>query len=505
MSRVLIVFFLSLSFFINAQSEFISIGYDFKNNYEESVLKNQLNAHLFSAPFLLYENTVIDSSRMFSVQKEFTQNWKRILFYDNLIHVNKDVELRIDPVLDFSYGKQISDINKTLFNNTRGFQLKINFNKKFYVFSDFRENQVIAQTFLSEYTDYREVFFGQGRVKPFKEAGYDFANASGYASYSPNSVLNFTFGNGKQFIGNGYRSFILSDNSHNYPSLKVRSLWFKSRLEWCVNYSSLVDLERMPFSISAEALFKRKEMVYQTFNYLVGDKLSVGVASMSLIKRYDDSLYSLPADIVNYLPIPFLTNVLERGKQSVISAFLGLNLSYKIKKQGLLYAQGVFDEQSKYAFQFGVKWYNIFKLKGLDIRLEYNEASPGIYQSTELRQNFINNSLPLSHSLGNDFKELICQIDYGYKKIGIHFQGQYYLAKVDVLTRYSTIFISESDVFNDTDKRVLNLYSNVFYRVNPFNNLKLFLGAGLRDGKNRGDIYFNFGVSTLLSNMYKAI
>src|SRR3546814_1636449 len=45
--------------------------------------------------------------------------------------------------------------------------------------------------------------------------------AQGFVSYSPSSHFNFQLGNARQFIGDGYRSLLLSDVGFNYPSLKV--------------------------------------------------------------------------------------------------------------------------------------------------------------------------------------------------------------------------------------------------------------------------------------------
>ncbi len=494
----------NIAFTVCSQSEYLLMYYDYKNNYESYLLKYELNDHLFHAPFLKTNTFVVDSSDLYKNVKQYKQLLKKVLFSDNLIHVNKDVELRINPVLDFNYGKQFGVDEKNIYQNTRGFQLQINFNKKFYVYSDFRENQTVVPDFLKNYVDYRAVFLGQGRTKPFKDGGFDYANASGYASFSPSATFNVTFGNGKQFIGNGFRSMLLSDNSHNYTSLKFTSLWLKNQLQWVVNYSSLVDLERMPFSVSAEALFKKKEMIYQTFDYLINTKLSVSLVSMALIKRYDDSLYTQSMNLVNYIPIPFLTNVLEMNNKSEINSFVGLNLSYRLFNTGLLYGQFVFDNVNKTAFQLGIKCYRFLNVNGLSMRIEYNKSSSEMYQSTELRQNFINNSLPIAHILGNNFNEFIFQLDYEYKKIGAHFQNQIYNANVDEQTNYSVIFSSSSNP-SLVSKKVLNIYGNLYYRVNPYYNLKLYAGAGYRvEGSNK-QAYFNIGVSTLLTNIYKGI
>ena len=179
----------NIAFTVCSQSEYLLVYYDYKNNYESYLLKYELNDHLFHAPFLKTNTFVVDSSDLYKNVKQYKQLLKKVLFSDNLIHVNKDVELRINPVLDFNYGKQFGVDEKNIYQNTRGFQLQINFNKKFYVYSDFRENQTVVPDFLKNYVDYRAVFLGQGRTKPFKDGGFDYANASGYASFSPSATF----------------------------------------------------------------------------------------------------------------------------------------------------------------------------------------------------------------------------------------------------------------------------------------------------------------------------
>ena len=61
---------------------------------------------------------------------------------------------------------------------------------------------------------------GRGKAKSFKEGGFDYPVAEAYLSYTPNEFFNFQFGNGKNFIGDGYRSFFLSDVASPYPFLK---------------------------------------------------------------------------------------------------------------------------------------------------------------------------------------------------------------------------------------------------------------------------------------------
>ena len=74
---------------------------------------------------------------------------------------------------------------------------------------------------------------GRGRAKNFKEDGFDYPVAEAYLSYTPNKFFNFQFGNGKNFIGDGYRSFFLSDVASPYPFLKISTSF------WKIKYTNL--------------------------------------------------------------------------------------------------------------------------------------------------------------------------------------------------------------------------------------------------------------------------
>ena len=89
--------------------------------------------------------------------------------------------------------------------------------------------------------------------------------SSGYISYSPIKEFNIQFGQGKHFIGDGYRSMLLSDNSFNYPYLSISLNLLDGKLFYKTVNAWMQTLERMPLSASPEALFKRKS---GSFHYL---------------------------------------------------------------------------------------------------------------------------------------------------------------------------------------------------------------------------------------------
>ena len=148
--------------------------------------------------------------------------------------------LNIDPLFNFQLGIDRADTTgEKLYTNTRGFMVRGGIGNKFAFETSFYENQSTFPRYLDSYIATTTKLFpqpantnenyavipGQGRSKPFKKNGYDYAMASGYVSYTPNKYFNFQIGNGKNFIGDGYRSLLLSDNAFNYPYARITTTY----------------------------------------------------------------------------------------------------------------------------------------------------------------------------------------------------------------------------------------------------------------------------------------
>ena len=145
--------------------------------------------------------------------------------------------------MNFSFGRELNE-DQNLFTNTRGFMVESNLGDNLSFSSSFFENQSIFPNYLNSYIKQNKVVPGQGYARTFKENGFDYAMASGYVSYRSDKFFSVQFGHGKHFIGDGYRSLFLSDNSFNYPYLMIQtdlgkyniliymlSLWILTTLE----------------------------------------------------------------------------------------------------------------------------------------------------------------------------------------------------------------------------------------------------------------------------------
>ena len=177
-----------------------------------------------------------------STQVSFTEKLKKHFMDAYLFEVHeKNVNLYLSPVVNFQAGQDwLDEGGPTLYQNTRGIYVKGNLLKNFSFATTFVENQArfskYENNFISSHGEFypnastvqqNGVVSGGGRTKPFKEGGYDYGYAIGSFLYKPLENLEIRAGNAPTFVGSGYRSLILSDNSYQAPSIDIKYTFLK--------------------------------------------------------------------------------------------------------------------------------------------------------------------------------------------------------------------------------------------------------------------------------------
>ncbi|MFH1320545.1 MAG: hypothetical protein ABII90_07825, partial [Bacteroidota bacterium] len=145
----------------------------------------------------------------------------RKFFKENLFVVDEPgFKLASSFLYKFEKGKdEFSD--RDLSFNTRGVFVEGEIGSKTYFFSSFFENQSFFNDYIYDYVRKNTVAPGFGRVRSIENGGFDYSSASGFVSFQALPFLNFQVGNGKHFIGEGYRSLLLSDVAFFYPFFKI--------------------------------------------------------------------------------------------------------------------------------------------------------------------------------------------------------------------------------------------------------------------------------------------
>jgi len=416
-------------------------------------------------------------------EPERLKNWfLRKLKQESLIRIDTgEFKLSIDPLYDFYVTDLSNSAGDRVLTNGRGVLVRGSIGPKFSFYSSFNENQSFFPDYLGNYVSYYGMVPGSGRVKPFKTTGYDYAMANGYLSYSPFKNLHFLAGHYKQFIGEGYRSLLLSDNAFNYPFIRASYAFGKQRFEYSYSLASLRQLERIPATNSTEAQLTSKMMSYNYLTFKPNKVIEIGLFESFIWQRWDSS-GTLPLQAGSVIPVIGTNTAFYGLNAGRNNGQIGLNLKLNPFKGLVAYSQYVKGNFSKEdAFQIGLKAYNV-ALKDLNLRLEYNSVSGKMYTGRNRFLAYGHYGQSLAHIQGRDFSELYLQGNYRFKDFFLQLAVSNYQ-----LSRDSLSWVSQ-DIF--TDYRNSQIEESVIvqdfqfgYLFNPRYNLNLALGYRRRSGQ----------------------
>jgi hypothetical protein len=443
-------------------------------------------------------NYLINVSNSPKKPRNFFKWMGQSMFHQNFLVVDTGkFYLTIDPLLNAEFGVDTEDKSpnkQNIYTNTRGLLVKGNIGTKFSFQTSVYETQSLFPNYVSDNIKETGVAPGQGRVKTFKVNGFDYAYSSSYISYSPAKFLNLQLGNGKNFIGDGYRSLLLSDVSTNYPYLKATVLFGKDKFQFTKLHASLTNLNRRPDGSVPESLFQRKSMSTHYINWLATKWLNVGLFE-STMWQTEDSTGTLPFEFRQLNPVPFV-NTLTTGFNKDDHSIVGLNVKIKLPFKTVLYHQTVYDgkqNDTQVGLQAGVKYYGI---RNLTLQAEYNTVSPSTYQLNQNSlQDYAHYNQALAHPYGTNFNEIVGIANYKYKRV-------FTQAKINLAEYITTIPTS----ILDYDATLTVLQAHLGYVINPKTNLSILVGATNRvektDFSENKTNYIYFSIKTSLRNLY---
>ena len=197
------------------------------------------NSHTAVKPYVYNEVSKfvdLDAQKNDLIKPKSTWFGKKLLNEHMALVKGKDFWITLDPMVDLQVGKDNDGLNT--YNNTRAINISGAIGKNLSFSTSFYESQ---GRFAKYYNDYANsirpvggnpaIIPGRGIAKEFGTNGYDYPVAEAYVSYSPSKYFNFQFGNGKNFIGDGYRSLVLSDAATPYPYFKISTIHYTYLLE----------------------------------------------------------------------------------------------------------------------------------------------------------------------------------------------------------------------------------------------------------------------------------
>ena len=457
----------------------------------------------------------------------------------NITHTNfirgigRNSVFTLDPYVDAAVGKS-NDKSDVLTNFSAGINMQAQFNEKFSF-------NLGVTTNVNQYPKYLDsaIFSKYDRfniasnkyIIPGENAGtlhnnnrFTYTNFNFNLTYTPSKYFLIAAGYGKNFLGDGYRSLLLSDNSNNYPYLRLQA-----RL-WKLTYNVLYNRYTNNFWYEVNGAAQPK---YSTIHYLGFNtkKFQVGLFD-EVTWLAKDTNFTRGFDVQYLNPLIF-TRPLEFTVGSPDNAMIGFNLKYKIYKKGFVYGQLALDDLNlktskehhsqfygnKYALQLGVWNNDIFGVKNLSWRLEWNGVRPYTYGhgvGGNISLNYTNYYQSLTDPFGANFNEFISVFDYSNNRWYAVLENLYTIRGENPGVAYNNgedLWGGENNIPQfgvKTMQGIKTKYSynqlTLGYLINPSNRLGIEANAAYRSRKssavNESEFYFSFGIKTSLYNLY---
>jgi len=488
----------------------------------------------------LNESIPFDSLRSVRYQPgKFARTWVgRKMVMESLLKLDSSkFQVFFDPIFHMDYGVDFAGDARHVVN-TRGFVVKGSIGRKLSFFTAFWENQATFMPYITEWIERNKAIPGQGWLKPFEfdnviyrslkvqPTGYDYLMASGVVSFTPTKAFNVQIGNDKHFIGEGYRSLLLSDAPFNYPFLKLTTKW--RGLQYMHLLTQLQDLRHpTPY----ETGYKKKWATFHYFSANIGKRVQVGLFEGIIFNTSDTGSGNGGFDWNFINPLMMIRPVQFEIQESNQNVVVGLNLKIVPFKGAAFYGQMAFDDlnfkklnvagyiEQKLGWQVGFKAFDLFKVKNLNIQLEYNAVRPYTFASTAPLNSYMHYGQSLGHPLGANFHEGMGMISYRYHDFRIELRTTYAIVGKDTTgTNFGNdTYMSTLSAANGSESggnsigqgiKTHLLYQNaeIAYTINRASNFTLRLGVVHRYQSNiLGDernLMVYFGVRTDIRNLY---
>ena len=337
------LFLINYNLFAQLSTPNILLIKDYSQSLEKDIYFSEKQLNTSFKP-IIKSNLSESFHSKFTENKAFDKKYiKRVFTKGLFILKGSNYFISVDPIFDFNFGTEFVE-KKDLFVNSRGYLVSGNIGKNLSFMTSFMENQAIFPNYVSLYISKNKIVPGQGYARNFKQSGYDYAMASGYFSLDFSKIFTMQFGHGKHFIGDGYRSLLLSDNTFNYPYLRLQTTFWK--IQYTNLYAELMDINYF----AVHGLDNRDQMGYPK-KYLSSHYLTIDINKKmdfslfeSVVWRMNHAPGSKGFDI-NYLnPIAMLRPI-EFSLNSPDNVLVGANANYRLNSS-YMYGQIILDEFS---------------------------------------------------------------------------------------------------------------------------------------------------------------
>ncbi|MCX8472489.1 MAG: hypothetical protein ORN85_02450 [Sediminibacterium sp.] len=447
----------------------------------------------------------------------------RKLFQEHLFEANsKDFYVRGDYYLDYQIGKE-NVTPALLTNNSRGFGVEGKLGQ-FSFYANIYENQFTTPNYITQYLQNVGVYPGLGTRDYDYSNHVDFTYSAGGISYKFKKFFTLQLANDKIFIGNGYRSLLLSDAATPYPFFRITTQI--GRFQYSNIYAQMIN--NINYNKSSYYIGYNKKFFVGHYLEYAAKKWHFGLFEGVVLINQDSTGYR--GFEFGYLnPVIFLRPT-EYTFGSPDNALIGFNVAFDINKNTQLYGQIVIDEfyiseifknrgfwANKQGFQLGIKSKKLFKKSTLSGFSEINLAPPYTYTASIPALSYTHFSEALAHPIGANFYEWVNRIEWNYNRWYVYYQLN--LAKYGINGNGFTNVgqnLLQSYITRDHDYGnyigqgvpIDFIFSNIQagWVINPKNNLRIefqyiFRNENINGANNISNIFY-VGLRSSFRNIY---
>lgn len=489
----------------------IPFSHSFYSQFDAALNQVGANNHTASKPFSYSEvSKYYNLKENNNINKKQTSNWWGKKFWnDNLIEFQgNDFWFSLNPIFDLQSGKSLLKENeKNTFVNTRGIQVQGGLGNSLNFTSTIYESQGVFANYFNSFAESIKpsggnpaIIPGVGIAKRFKTDAYDFPLAEANLTFAPTKFINIQLGYGRNFIGDGYRSLLLSDGASPYSFLKINTSFWK--IKYSNTYASLKDVSPIA---TVDGTYATKYMANHYLSINITNSLNIGLFESVIWANTNNRGFD--ANFLN--PIIFYRAVEFSSSSKSGNALLGMTYKYKYNSNINFYGQLLVDEfslsdikkqdkswKNKYAYQLGTKYYDAFRVKNLLLQLEYNRVRPYVYSHSNSLTNYGHNNQSLGHQWGANFSEFIAiaryhkgrfyvdtKFTFGERGLDFNTVEDSYNYGGNIYESYNTNRPYDSNVVVGQGNKATIFISEfqIGYLINPSSNLKLFTNCIYRN------------------------
>jgi len=421
--------------------------------------------------------------------------WRKLFNEHGFDEHTSEYTFFADFLPDLQLGREFTN-KTTTYLNTRGYQLGGTIGTKFYFYSSGYEDQGRFPTYYKEYVNSIGFIPGEAYDRdPATSTTADWSYVTAIVSYTPIKQLNITLGEDKTFIGDGYRSLLLSDYAANYPLLRLTANL--GRVQYMMMWANLEDINLVKFDSFGNN--RRKWAAFHYVDWSVTNRFSLGFFN-AVIAADANNVGQTHGFDANYINPLLFASALGPKTPYPDNVLAGFTSKYKIFDKTAVYAQLLLDRYNQSeepkntgGYQVGIRGADLFKVTNFNYLFEFNTVKPYTYAAPEAISSYTDYSQPLGDPIGANFKEAIGILNYSIGKFDIQGEAEYAAYGLDVNASdygqnvtlpFLTTTITSTNTGQGLSTHLYYGEGTLSYLINAKYNLRIEAGALFRDEKN---------------------